>query len=249
MGKISTASSINEKEIAKFSALADEWWNERGKFKPLHRLNPVRIAYIRDKVCAHFGPSPDRSRPLKGLTILDVGCGGGLLSEPLARLGAKVTGIDAGQTNIEIAKKHAIREKLEIEYIACSAEDLAEKKREYDVVLSMEVVEHVASVETFINACANLVKPGGVMFTATLNRTPKSFLYAILGAEYILRWLPRGTHDWNKFLQPAEIERHMRKSDLLLKEIQGVNYRPGKGSWILSSDISVNYMMLAEKKD
>lgn len=242
------AKSVDEAEVAKFSALADEWWNERGKFKPLHKFNPVRVAYIRDKVCEHFGPSPDKKEPLKGIRILDVGCGGGLLAEPLARLGAEVTGIDASRENIEIAAQHASRERIEIDYRHTTVEEISKKKK-FDVVMAMEIVEHVADVKSFFESCSELVRPDGMMFVATLNRTFKSFTLAILGAEYFLRWLPVGTHKWGKFLKPSEIERHLRRNDMILKEMQGITYRMRGDAWFLTPDIDVNYIMLAEKKD
>lgn len=234
--------SIDENEIAKFSVMADEWWDENGKFKPLHKFNPERIKYIRDNAVSHF-----RIDSLNGLKILDIGCGGGLLSEPMARLGAEVTGIDASEKNIKIASLHAEKQGLNINYICTSAEDLAAKKKQFDIVLNMEVIEHVADVSSFMNASCDLLKPGGLMFIATINRTLKSFAFAIVGAEYILRWLPRGTHEWDRFLKPSEIEAHLSSNGLVLRKLDGMSYNPVKDLWSLSSDIGINYIMLAGK--
>jgi 2-polyprenyl-6-hydroxyphenyl methylase/3-demethylubiquinone-9 3-methyltransferase len=239
---MSQAKSIDETEIAKFSAMADEWWDLEGKFKPLHKFNPVRIGFVRDIVQAHFGKDS-----LKGIEILDIGCGGGLLAEPMARLGAEVTAIDASEKNIKIASLHAKNVGLEIDYKCTSAEDLAATGKQFDVVLNMEVIEHVADVDSFVKASAALVKPGGLMIVATLNRTVKSYALAIVGAEYVLRWLPRGTHNWEKFLKPSEIERPLRENGMAVKKIQGVSYNPVRDSWRLSEDIAVNYMVVAGK--
>lgn len=232
--------TIDPSEIAKFSAMADEWWDEGGKFKPLHKFNPTRIAYIKDKITAHF-----RKSDLKGLDIVDIGCGGGLLSEPMARLGANITGVDASEKNINIASIHAKNVGLSIYYKCGSAEELADSGKKFDVVLNMEVIEHVADVPAFLTACSRLVKPDGIMFIATLNRTVKSYALAIVGAEYVLGWLPRGTHDWKKFLKPSEINTELEKNGMELKEIQGVSYNPVMDKWGLSDDIKVNYMMVA----
>lgn len=242
-----TAQSIDPQEVAKFSAMADEWWDENGKFKPLHRFNPTRLLYLRDSICEHYQRDPNSSKPLAGLTILDIGCGGGLLCEPLTRLGASVTGLDASEKNISIASLHAEKTGLDIDYRHDTVEHLAEQKTRYDIVLNMEVIEHVADVDGFMAASCALAKPGGIMFIATLNRTAKSFALAIVGAEYILRWLPRGTHDWRKFLTPAEIEARLRPNGLTLQHIQGVSYNPFGDKWSLSNDINVNYMMRASK--
>ncbi len=238
--------SIDDSEIAKFSAMADEWWDESGKFKPLHKLNPTRVGYVRDKVCEYFEIT-GKSEVFKGLDILDIGCGGGLLCEPMQRLGANVTGIDASEKNIKIASLHAEKLGLAIDYQCTSVEQLAEKDKKYDVVLNMEVIEHVADVRGFLEASANCLKPGGLMFIATLNRTAKSFTFAILGAEYILRWLPVGTHSWEKFLKPSEIEPHLTASGLKIKELQGVSYNPISDKWNLSEDLAVNYMMVFKR--
>ena len=236
------AKSIDESEVAKFTAMADEWWDLNGKFKPLHKFNPVRIAYIRDNVLSHF-----EKDSFKGLSVLDIGCGGGLLSEPMARLGADVTSIDASQENIKIASLHAKQSGLKINYQCTSAEDIATKGKKFDVVLNMEVIEHVADVEAFVQASADLLKPDGLMFVATLNRSLKSYALAIVGAEYILRWLPKGTHDWKKFLKPSEVEAFASSSGLHLKQLQGVTYSPLLDEWNLSEDVAVNYMMLFGK--
>ena len=241
----SQAASIDAREVAKFSAMAEAWWDPNGKFRPLHQLNPVRLRFVRDRVCAHLGRDPLAERPLEGLRILDVGCGGGLLCEPLSRLGAQVTGIDAAEKNIRIAELHAAQSGLEIDYRHASAEDLAAAGARFDVVLNMEVVEHVADVGGFLTACAALVAPGGASVVATLNRTPKSFLLAIVGAEYVLRWLPRGTHDWRRFLRPSELVGHLRGTGLEVTEMTGVVYDPVVARWRLSRDLGVNYMLFA----
>ena len=236
---ITKAASIDPEEIAKFSAMADEWWDPEGKFKPLHQFNPMRLHYIHTACIAGHKP--------ENLNILDIGCGGGLLSEPLAALGCKVTGIDASEKNIRIASLHAEKEDVKVEYQCISAEELAASDQQFDIVLNMEILEHIADVDSFLKASAALVKPGGTMLLATLNRTVKSYALAILGAEYILRWLPRGTHNWKKFLRPSEIEIHLRQQGMQLEEMKGVTYNPLNGAWSLSDDIDVNYMMLAKK--
>ena len=240
--------SIDRDEVAKFSAKAVEWWDPQGEFRPLHRLNPLRLEFIRDGVAARFGRDPLGERPLQGLRILDVGCGGGLLCEPLARLGAEVTGIDASEENVAVAAVHAEESGLGIDYRCVSAETLRDEGASFDAVVSMEVVEHVADVEGFLAACAGLVAPGGALTLATLNRTPKSFALAIVGAEYLLRWLPRGTHDWRKFLKPSEIAGVLRGEGMELLEATGVAYNPLNDSWRLAPrDLDVNYMLLAAK--
>ncbi len=242
MTQKSQAKSIDLVEVEKFSAIADEWWNESGKFKPLHKINPVRISYILESI-------KNSGKEIQNLSILDIGCGGGLLCEPLARLGAKVTGVDASEKNINIASIHAEKQGLEINYIATSVEELAKKKKRYDLILNMEVIEHVADVDSFLESSAKLLKKDGLMFIATLNRTVKSYAFAIIGAEYILRWLPKNTHDWNKFLKPSEIEKKLRNCEISLKELKGMSYNPVKDSWKLSDDIDVNYIMLAKKEE
>jgi 2-polyprenyl-6-hydroxyphenyl methylase/3-demethylubiquinone-9 3-methyltransferase len=239
--------SIDPQEIAKFSALAEQWWDEEGPFKPLHQLNPVRIAYIKNLLCHHYGRNALASEALKGLSLVDIGCGGGLLSIPLARLGADVTGIDASEKNIAIARYHADHVQVPVCYRSCSAESLAEEALQFDMVLAMEVIEHVADVPSFIAACTALVKPGGLICIATLNRTPKSYLYAIIGAEYVLRLLPKGTHDWHKFLKPSEIAAHLRPHGMQVNAIQGVGLHWLRHQWELCQDTGVNYMLVAEK--
>ncbi len=242
-----TRTTLDAGEVARFEALAEAWWDPNGEFRPLHRLNPVRLAYIRDKLCAHFGRDPRASLPLDGLLLLDIGCGGGLLSEPMRRLGASVIGLDAGERNIEIAKTHAAQCGLDIDYRCGTVEALAKTKARFDVVLNMEVVEHVADLGLFIEACASVLKPGGAMLTATLNRTPKSFAFAVVGAEYVLRWLPRGTHDWRKFVRPSELARALRAGGLAIADLSGVAYNPLTGAWTLSRDLDINYMAFAVK--
>jgi 2-polyprenyl-6-hydroxyphenyl methylase/3-demethylubiquinone-9 3-methyltransferase len=240
-------STIDEAEVERFSALATEWWDPRGKMAPLHKFNPVRIGYIRDQAAAKFGRDPKRLDSMKGLRILDIGCGGGILSEPLARLGATMTGVDPSETNIEAARAHAETSGLAIDYRCSTAEQLAEQGEQFDLVLAMEVVEHVADVPLFVASCAALVKPGGLMIAATLNRTLKSFALAIVGAEYILRWLPVGTHSWDKFVTPNELEIAMEQSGLHVTHEQGVVYNLLADRWQLSSDTDVNYMLTAER--
>jgi 2-polyprenyl-6-hydroxyphenyl methylase/3-demethylubiquinone-9 3-methyltransferase len=242
-----SASTIDEAEVARFSALADEWWDPRGKMAVLHKFNPVRLAYIRDAACKRFARNPKQLDSLKGLRILDIGCGGGILCEPLARLGAKVLGADPAEKNIAAAKLHAESSALAIDYRATTAEALADAGERFDVVLAMEVVEHVADVKLFVQRCAEMVRPGGLMVAATLNRTLKSFALAIVGAEYVLRWLPRGTHQWDKFVTPDELEIAMELGGLRTTDERGVIYNLIADRWELSTDTDVNYMVLAEK--
>lgn len=239
--------TVDAAEVARFSALAATWWDTRGKMAALHKLNPVRLAYIRDATCQQFGRDPKRVGCLTGLRILDIGCGGGILSEPLARLGASVLGADPSTTNIEVAKLHAAQSGLAIDYRATTAEALSDAGERFDVVLAMEVVEHVADVDLFVRKCADMVKPGGLMVAATLNRTIKSFALAIVGAEYILRWLPIGTHQWDKFITPAELETTLEEAGLRVIGETGVVYVPFADRWRLSDDSDVNYMMVADK--
>lgn len=235
-------STIDQNEVEKFSRIADEWWDENGKFKPLHKFNPIRISYIRQKIEEKFSLNSD-------LKILDIGCGGGLVSEPFARLGADVSAIDASEKNIAVAKIHAEKSELKINYRNCAAEDLAQENQKFDVVLALEIIEHVADVESFVKNCAQLVKPNGLLFVATLNRTVKSLALAKIAVEYVLRWLPAGTHDWKKFLKPHEINSCAQKYDLELKEISGFSYNLLNDSWKLNSrDLDVNYMMVFVKK-
>jgi len=241
--------SVDPDEIAKFAALAGEWWDPAGKFAPLHKLNPARLTFIRDRIAAHAGRDPLSERPLAGLRVLDIGCGGGLLCEPMARLGAQVTGIDAAGPNVAAAARHAAEAGLDIDYRHTTAENLAASGICFDFVLNMEVVEHVADVAAFLEASAALVAPGGAMTLATLNRTPKSFALAIVGAEYILRWLPRGTHDWRRFLRPSELVAQLRAAGLETRELTGVTYNPLTGAWRLApQDLDVNYMIFAAKE-
>lgn len=239
--------TVDAAEVARFSALAATWWDTRGKMAALHKLNPVRLAYIRDATCQQFGRDAKRVGCLTGLRILDIGCGGGILSEPLARLGAAVLGADPSTTNIEVAKLHAAQSGLAIDYRATTAEALGDAGERFDVVLAMEVVEHVADVDLFVRKCADMVKPGGLMVAATLNRTIKSFALAIVGAEYILRWLPIGTHQWDKFITPAELETTLEEAGLRVIGETGVVYVPFADRWRLSDDSDVNYMMVADK--
>jgi 2-polyprenyl-6-hydroxyphenyl methylase / 3-demethylubiquinone-9 3-methyltransferase len=241
------ASTVDQAEVERFSKLAADWWNPRGTMAPLHKFNPVRLAYIRDQAAAHFGREPKRLDCLKGLRILDIGCGGGILSEPLARIGAIVVGADPSAANIAVAKRHADQVGVIIDYRCTTAEALAEAGERFDIVLAMEVVEHVADVKLFVRRCAEMVKPGGLMITATLNRTLKSFALAIVGAEYILRWLPRGTHRWDKFVTPDELEMALEDAGLRRRGETGVIYNLLADKWQLSSDLDVNYLMTAEK--
>lgn len=242
-----SASTIEAAEIDRFTAMADEWWDPKGKFKPLHKFNPVRLSYIRNVVINHFGLDETKREPFKGLRFLDIGCGGGLLCEPMARLGADVVGADAGAKNIQIAKNHAERMGLEIDYRATTSEALAEQGEQFDVVLNMEVIEHVNDIQLYLESCAALVKPGGIMFVATINRTFKAYALAIVGAEQILGWLPKGTHTYDKFVTPEEITSILKRNDMNILERTGVSYHPLEDKWKRSKDLSVNYMLLAGK--
>jgi 2-polyprenyl-6-hydroxyphenyl methylase / 3-demethylubiquinone-9 3-methyltransferase len=240
--------TIDDAEVERFSRMAAEWWSPSGKFKPLHKFNPVRLTYIREKVLETFDCDPKSVKPFKGLRFLDIGCGGGLLSEPMARLGAQVVGADPSPVNIEVAKLHAAESGLAIDYRAVTAEALAEAGEKFDVILNMEVVEHVADVELFIEACGSMVKPGGLMFIATINRTLKALGLAIFGAEYVLRWLPRGTHQYEKLVRPEELTAALAKAGMAVTETTGVFYNPLTDSWNKSRDTDVNYMVLAVKR-
>jgi len=244
---VQTASTIDASEVARFARLADTWWDPRGKMGVLHRFNPVRLGIIKDAACRHFGRDPKALDSLAGLRLLDIGCGGGLLSEPLARLGASVVGADPAETNIAVARLHAERSGLAIDYRAMTAEALADAGERFDIVLAMEVIEHVADVNLFVARCAEMVKPGGLMLVATLNRTLKSFALAIVGAEYVLGWVPRGTHQWDKFLTPNEVEIALQRHGLQVTAETGVVYNPISDRWSLSSDMDVNYMLTAAK--
>jgi len=240
---IGTDTTIDAGEVAKFSAMAAEWWDPAGKFAPLHKFNPVRLQFIRDTAAAHFGRSG--LRPFEGLSLLDIGCGGGLLCEPMSRLGFGVTGVDPSEKNIGTAKAHAAG--LPIAYRAASAETLEAEGLAFDVVLNMEVVEHVADLKAYLTACAHLVKPGGLTIVATLNKTLKSLALAKIGAEYVLRWLPPGTHDWNRFVEPAELRRLLEGAGLNPLKTQGVAFDPLAWDWRLSNDVDVNYMVVASR--
>jgi 2-polyprenyl-6-hydroxyphenyl methylase/3-demethylubiquinone-9 3-methyltransferase len=237
--------SVNKKEIEKFSKMAAEWWDPNGKFKPLHKFNPIRIKYIKENVVNAF-KLKSKQKPLNKINILDIGCGGGLLSEPMSRLGANVTGIDASSKNINIAKLHAKKNKLKIKYLCSSPEKLKIKKK-FDVILNMEIVEHVDDINFFINSCSKLLKKDGLMFVATLNKTLKSYLFAIVGAEYVLRWLPIGTHDWEKFVKPDDLKTILSKNNLKLEKLDGMNFNIVKDEWNVSSDTSINYIMQSVK--
>ena len=234
-------STINKDEIEKFSKLADEWWDINGKFKPLHMFNPIRIEYILDITKAHFKIDKSKISPLKSLKILDIGCGGGLLSEPMCRLGANVVGIDASEKNIKVAKFHAKKNKLKIDYRVASPEMLKTKVK-FDVILNMEIIEHVEDVNFFIKESSKLLKKDGIMFIATLNKTLKSYALAIVGAEYILKWLPIGTHDWEKFIKPDDLINMTKKNNLILKKLDGMKLNILDNEWKVSSDTSVNYI-------
>jgi 2-polyprenyl-6-hydroxyphenyl methylase/3-demethylubiquinone-9 3-methyltransferase len=241
------ATSVDTAEVERFSRMAADWWNPRGVMAPLHKLNPVRLGYIRDKAVARFARDPKKLDCLKGLRMLDIGCGAGILSEPLARLGAQMVGADPAEENIAVAQAHALESGIVIDYRATTAEDLAAAGERYDVVLAMEVVEHVTDVKEFVSTCASMVKPGGLMIAATLNRTLKSFALAIVGAEYVLRWLPRGTHQWDKFVTPNELELAFERAGLQVTGERGVIYNPFADRWQLSSDMDVNYMLVGER--
>ncbi|MFV9875525.1 MAG: bifunctional 2-polyprenyl-6-hydroxyphenol methylase/3-demethylubiquinol 3-O-methyltransferase UbiG [Rickettsiales endosymbiont of Dermacentor nuttalli] len=235
-------STVDPKEVQKFTNIATEWWNPHGKFKPLHMLNPVRIQYIKDKIISHFNIIPKDYSPLNRLKLLDVGCGGGLISEPMSRLGATVTAIDASSINIKIAKQHSLNSKLNINYLCNTTEDLVSSEQKFDIILALEVIEHISNIEDFIKSCSHLLNNSGIIFMSTLNRTITSFLQSIIAAEYILRWLPVGTHNWNKFVLPSELSKYLRQNNLNIKEIKGIKFHPITQRWTLSEDISNNYI-------
>ena len=239
--------SVDQAEVDRFSAMAKEWWDPNGKFKPLHRFSPVRLAYIKREVCRHFGRDERAADAFAGLGFLDIGCGGGLVSEPMARLGATVTGVDPSPVNIEVARLHAAETGVTVDYRATTAEELLAAGDRFDVVLALEVVEHVADVPAFLATVADLVKPGGLVIAATLNRTLKAFGLAVVGAEYVLRWLPRGTHDWKKFVKPEELEAPLQDAGLTLLDRRGVVFDPIRFAWKESDDTDVNYMVLATR--
>ncbi len=232
--------TINKKEIEKFSSIAKEWWDPNGKFKPLHKFNPIRISYIKENIIETFKLNQKKT-PLKNVKILDIGCGGGLLSEPICRLGAEVTAIDASKKNIEVAKLHAKQNNLKINYICTSPEKL-KIKNQFDVILNMEIVEHVQDVNFFLKSCSNLLKKDGIMFVATLNKTLKSYVFAIVGAEYVLRWLPIGTHEWDKFLRPVDLISIQKENNLILEKLDGMKFNIFTDTWHVSKDKSVNYI-------
>ena len=232
--------SVNKKEIDKFSKMANEWWDPEGKFKPLHKFNPIRIKYIKENIINNF-KLKNKFRPLSGINILDIGCGGGLLSEPMSRMGANVTGIDASDKNIKIAKLHSKKNKLKINYLCSSPEKLKITKK-FDVILNMEIVEHVEDIDFFLKSCSKLLKKNGLMFVATINKTLKSYIFAIVGAEYVLRWLPIGTHEWEKFVKPEDLKKILMKYDLSLNKLEVMNFNIIKDEWSISRDLSVNYI-------
>ena len=233
-------SSVNKKEIEKFSKMASEWWDPNGKFKPLHKFNPIRIRYIKENIIQNF-KLKNNKKPLKKINILDIGCGGGLLCEPMQKLGANVTGIDASIKNIKIAKLHAKKNKLNIKYLCTYPEKLKAKKK-FDVILNMEIVEHVEDVKFFLESCSKLLKKNGLMFVATINKTLKSYVFAIVGAEYVLRWLPVGTHEWEKFVKPEDLKNILKNHSLVLNKLDGMNFNIIKDEWNISKDTSVNYI-------
>ena len=238
-------STIDVTEVERFAAIASDWWNESGVFRPLHRLNPVRLEYVRDRLAAHFARDVKARRPFDGLALLDIGCGGGLICEPCARLGFAVTGSDADEVALGIAREHAARQGLAIDYRAGAAETLAAEERRFDAVLALEVVEHAADAARFVAEAARLVKPGGALVLSTLNRTPKAFAAAIVGAEYLLRWLPRGTHQYRKFRRPSELARDARAAGLTVSDLTGLIYEPWQDRWRLGKDLGVNYLLFA----
>ena len=238
--------TINKEEIQKFSKLADEWWDVNGKFKPLHMFNPIRIEYILEEITKHFKIDRERKLFLKNLEILDIGCGGGLISEPMARLGGNVTGIDAGEKNIKIAYLHSKKNNLKINYLNKSPEQLKVKEK-FDIILNLEVVEHVENLDLYLQSCYDLLKKNGLMFTATINRTLTSYIKAIVGAEYVLRWLPIGTHDWNKFIKPEELQNNLTDKKFRTNDIKGLEFNPIFNKWKRSDNLSVNYIVCSVK--
>jgi 2-polyprenyl-6-hydroxyphenyl methylase/3-demethylubiquinone-9 3-methyltransferase len=232
--------TVNKIEIEKFSNMADEWWDPHGKFKPLHKFNPIRIKYIKENIIRQF-KIKNKNKPLSGINILDIGCGGGLLSEPMCRLGANVTGIDASTKNVKISKLHAKKDNLKINYICSSPEKLKISKK-FDVILNMEIVEHVEDISFFLKSCSKLLNKNGLMFVATINKTLKSYVFAIVGAEYVLRWLPIGTHDWEKFVKPEELKEILSKNNLFLKKLDGMHFNIIKDEWSITNDLSINYI-------
>lgn len=241
------AASLDPAEVEKFSKMAAEWWNPKGKFGVLHKFNPVRLAWIKEQACARFARDPFEREPFNGLRFLDIGCGGGLLTEPMARLGAYCVGVDPSPRNIATASVHAAEQELDIAYRCATAEDLAGEGESFDVILNMEVIEHVANPQAFVATCAAMLRPGGLMFVATLNRTLKSFGLAIIGAEYVLGWLPKGTHEWEKFIKPEELRQWAEASGLSIKAETGVTFHPLANEWRRARDMDVNYMLVAQR--
>lgn len=239
--------TIDREEVARFARHAASWWDPSGSFRPLHRLNPARLAFIRDALDAHFGRDKRSLTPFAGLSLCDIGCGGGLIAEPMARLGFAVTAIDADGEAVAVAREHAAAGGLEVDYRCDSAESLAAGKQRFDVVLALEIIEHVADPDALLAACSTLVKAGGVFIGATLNRTPQSYALAIVGAEYVMRWLPRGTHDWRRFLRPSEFVLGLRRAGLHPTQLKGLGYQPLRGHWTQTDDLSVNYLVMATK--
>jgi 2-polyprenyl-6-hydroxyphenyl methylase/3-demethylubiquinone-9 3-methyltransferase len=245
-GALATGNTVDADEVAFFARIADTWWDPKGPFKPLHLLNPTRLLYIRQQVETHFGLKPGLKQPFEGLRLLDIGCGGGLISEPMARLGANVVAVDAAEKNIKTASIHANQSDLKIDFRHTTAEALAEAGEQFDIIVNMEVVEHVADVSLYLNACKKLLKPGGIMLLSTINRTAKAYLFAIIGAEHVLRWLPVGAHDWKKFLKPDELADHLKTNDMIASPPTGYVFAPITQKWRLSDhDIAVNYAMTA----
>lgn len=241
--------TASRQEIEHFTELADAWWDPNGDFKALHRINPLRLTYIRDRLCEYFGRDPADLKSLSGLSVIDVGCGGGLLCEPMARLGADVTGIDATPESIEIARHHGEQMDLEIDYSVAMPEELVATDRTFDVVLNIEVIEHVSDIEAFMTACSALVRPGGLMIGATLNRTVKSLALAKIGAEYVMGWVPPGTHDWQKFVKPSEFAAHLRRGGMVVNDLTGLNLNPLSGEWTLGGDLEINYLISANRPE
>lgn len=242
-------STVDPDEIAKFSEWSEEWWDATGKFRPLHRIAPLRIGFVRDRACKQFGRDAHGDRPLEGLTLADIGCGGGLVSEPMARLGAEVLGVDAAERNIAAAQIHADGQDLPLTYRAGTAEGVAAEGQRFDIVLALEIVEHVADIDTFLETCAQLVKPGGLLVLSTINRTARAFALAIVGAEYVLRWLPRGTHDWRKFVTPKELRDGLAPHGMTAEAPVGMSFNPLADEWNLTGDSGVNYLIAATKTD
>jgi len=239
-----SATTVDPAEVERFGRIADEWWDPRGKFAPLHRLGPVRVGYVRDHAARHFGRDPLGADPLAGLSVLDVGCGGGLMCEPMARLGGAVTGIDASARNVAVAGLHARGQGLAIDYRSGEAESMAAAGAQFDIVLALEIVEHVADVDLFLRSVGQVVRPGGIVFVSTLNRTAKAWALAVAGAEYVLRWLPRGTHDWRRFLKPSELSRGLRAGGIEVRGLTGIVYHPLSRRWSLNADdLDVNYIL------